>query len=70
MTRHTLSRTNPTARLQTTGAGAPVSRYTVKERGHGSLKLIEETYGHTETRHQSPVVEFREAQVVSIERAR
>lgn len=46
--------------------------YTVmKELGHGSLKLIEETYGHLmETRHRSPVVEFREVEVLSIERAR
>lgn len=72
VTWHTLRHTYAAARLQTTDAGAPVSPYTVmKELGHGSLKLIEETYGHLmETRHRSPVVEFRESEVVSIERAR
>jgi integrase len=72
VTWHTLRHTYAAARLQTTDAGAPVSPYTVmKELGHGSLKLIEETYGHLmETRHRRPVVEFHEAEVVSIERAR
>jgi len=39
----------------------------MKELGHGSLNLIEETYGHLmETRHRSPVVEYVETSVVSI----
>jgi len=68
VTWHTLRHTYAAARLQTTDAGAPVSPYTVmKELGHGSLTLIEETYGHLmETRHRSQVVEYVETSVVSI----
>lgn len=68
VTWHTLRHTYAAARLQTTDAGAPISPYTVmKELGHGSLTLIEETYGHLmNTRHRSPVVEYVETEVVSI----
>lgn len=60
------------ARPQTTDAGAPVSPYTVvKELGHGSPKPREEAYGHRmEPRSRSAEVEFREAEVINIERAR
>lgn len=66
VTLHTLRHTYAAARLQTTDHGEPVSPYTVmRELGHRSLKLIEETYGHLgRTRDRSPVVEYREGQVV------
>ena len=46
----------------------PVSPYTVmRELGHRSLKLIEETYGHLQQiRHRSSVVEYREVTVTPI----
>lgn len=66
VTPHTFRHTYAAARLQTTDQGAPVSPYTLmRELGHSSLKLIEDTYGHlTHTRHRSPVVEYREGKVV------
>ncbi len=47
-------------------ARAPVSPYTVmRELGHSSIALIEETYGHlSNVGVRSPVVEYREATVV------
>lgn len=67
VTLHTLRHTYAAARMQTLDHGAPVSPYTVmRELGHGSLQLIEDTYGHlTRTRHRSPVVEYREGEVVA-----
>jgi len=39
----------------------------MKELGHGSLTLIEDTYGHLmETRHRREIVEYVETSVVSI----
>lgn len=66
VTLHTLRHTYAAQRLQTTDHGAPVSPYTVmRELGHSSIQLIERTYGHLmSTRHRSPVVEYREGEVV------
>lgn len=67
VTLHTFRHTYAAQRLQTTDHGAAVSPYTVmRELGHSSIKLIEDTYGHlTRTRHRSPVVEYREGEVVA-----
>lgn len=49
-----------------------MSPYTLmRELGHSSLELIENTYGHLgQTRHRSEVVEYRETELVDIEEAR
>lgn len=67
VTLHTFRHTYAAQRLQTTDHGAPVSPYTVmRELGHSSIQLIEDTYGHlTRTRHRSAVVEYREGEVVA-----
>lgn len=67
VTWHTLRHTYAATRLQTLDHGQPISPYTVmRELGHSSLMLIEKTYGHLQrTRHRSPVVEYREAEVVA-----
>lgn len=72
VTWHTLRHTYAATRLQTTDAGRAVSPYTVmKELGHGSLKLIEETYGHVQKRRaRGEHVEYVEAEVVSIGQGR
>jgi integrase len=58
---HLFRHTYTAMRLQTTDNGAPVSPWTVKtELGHGSLSLIESTYGHLlEVRHRLDRVEYR-----------
>ncbi len=68
VTPHTFRHTYAAARLQTTDHGAPVSPYTVmRELGHSSLALIEQTYGHLlNVRHRSPVVEYRETRVLTL----
>jgi integrase len=60
---HLFRHTYTAMRLQTTDQGAPVSPWTVKaELGHGSLTLIETTYGHLLTvRHRRDRVEYRPA---------
>lgn len=72
VTLHTFRHTYAAQRLQTTDHGAAVSPYTVmRELGHSSIQLIEDTYGHLQnTRHRSEVVEYREADVHDIEEAR
>lgn len=72
VTHHTFRHTYAATRLQTLDHGQPVSPYTVmRELGHSSLSLIERTYGHLmQTRHRSPVVEYREAKLVDISEAR
>lgn len=71
VTLHTLRHTYAAARMQTLDHDAPVSPYTVmRELGHGSIALIEKTYGHLmNTRHRSAVVEYKEAEVLRLERA-
>ena len=68
VTFHTLRHTYGATRMQTLDNGAPVSPFTVmKELGHSSLKMIEEVYGHLQDqRHRSDVVEYREADILSI----
>lgn len=69
---HLFRHTYTAMRLQTTDQGAPVSPWTVKaELGHGSLALIEQTYGHLLTvRHRLDRVEYRPAlQVVGAGKA-
>lgn len=63
---HLFRHTYTAMRLQTLDNGAPVSPWTVKtELGHGSLKQIEQTYGHLlEVRDRLPVVEYRPIEVV------
>ena len=63
---HLFRHTYTAMRLQTLDNGAPVSPWTVKtELGHGSLTLIENTYGHLlEVRDRLPVVEYRPLEVV------
>ena len=58
---HLFRHTYTALRLQTLDNGAPVSLWTVtKELGHGSVTMIERTYGHLlETRERLPVVEYR-----------
>ncbi len=58
---HLFRHTYATMRLQTTDGGAPVSPWTVKaELGHGSLALLETTYGHLlQLRHRLDRVEYR-----------
>ena len=65
-TLHTLRHSYTAARLQTIDGGAPVSVHTVmRELGHSTLSLIEQTYGHLlDVRHRSPVVEYRETKVL------
>ena len=67
---HLFRHTYTGMRLQTTDNGMPVSPWTVKtELGHGSLTLIESTYGHLlEVRHRLPVVEYRPLEVVREEK--
>jgi integrase len=64
---HLFRHTYAAMRLQTTDNGAPVSPWTVKdELGHGSLTMIERTYGHLlEVRERLPVVEYRPLKVAS-----
>ena len=59
-------------RLQTTDSDQAVSPYTVmRELGHSSIGLIEKTYGHLlNVRHRADVVEYREADVVDLQRKR
>ena len=66
ITWHTLRHTYAATRLQTLDHGAPVSPYTVmRELGHRSLQLLEETYGHLQgVRHREPVVEYRETAIL------
>lgn len=68
VTRHTFRHTYAATRMQTLDNGQPVSPYTVmRELGHRSLKLIEESYGHLQQiRHRSSVVEYREVTVTPI----
>ncbi len=68
VTTHTFRHTYAATRIQTLDHGAPVSPYTVmRELGHRSLKLIEETYGHLQNRRsRSDVVEYREPQTLEI----
>ena len=68
VTLHTLRHTYTAARLQTTDHGAPVAVYTImKELGHRSLSLIEDTYGHVPlVRHRSAVVEYRRTEVLEL----
>ena len=70
VTTHTLRHTYAATRIQTLDHGAPVSPYTVmRELGHRSLKLIEETYGHLQDRrNRSEFVEYREAQILELSR--
>lgn len=70
VTPHTFRHTFAAARLQTLDHGAPTSPYTVmRELGHSSLDLIENTYGHLlDVRQRSPVLEYREARVIPISR--
>jgi integrase len=58
---HLFRHTYTAMRLQATDQGAPVSPWTVKtELGHGSLALIETTYGHLlNVRHRLDRVEYR-----------
>jgi len=58
---HLFRHTYTALRLQTLDNGAPVSLWTVaKELGHGTVTMIERTYGHLlETRERLPVVEYR-----------
>ncbi len=67
---HTFRHTFAAMRLQTTDNGQPVSPYTVmRELGHSSIGLIEKTYGHLlNVRHRADVVEYREAEVVDLNR--
>jgi integrase len=60
---HLFRHTYTAMRLQTTDQGAPVSPWTVKaELGHGSLALIETSYGHLlNVRHRLDRVEYRPA---------
>jgi integrase len=73
LTPHVFRHTYASTRLQTLDHGAPVSPYTVmKELGHRSIKLIEDTYGHLLTvRPRLSVVEYREAEVtvLSVDRS-
>ncbi len=66
---HLFRHTYTAMRLQTLDNGAPVSLWTVaKELGHGSVTLIERTYGHLlETRNRLPVVEYRPLQLTERE---
>lgn len=68
VTWHTLRHTYAATRLQTTDHGQPVTTFLVmKELGHGSLKPVEETYGHVQKRRaRGEHVEYVEAEVVSI----
>lgn len=70
VTPHTFRHTYAAARIQTLDHGEPVSIYTVaQELGHTTVRLIEETYGHLQsTRHRAAEVEYREADVVDMER--
>ena len=64
----TLRHTYAATRIQTLDHGAPISLYTVaSEMGHQGINLIEKRYGHLQvTRHRASVVEYREADVVSL----
>ena len=64
----TLRHTYAATRIQTLDHDAPISLYTVAaEMGHQGITLIEATYGHLQaTRHRSPIVEYREADVVPL----
>ena len=59
-------------RLQTLDGDAPVSLWTVKtELGHGSVDMIERTYGHLlEARQRLPVVEYRPVKLADGREAR
>jgi len=69
---HTFRHSFAAMRLQTMDHGQPVSPYTVmRELGHSSIGLIEKTYGHLlNVRHRAEVVEYREAEVVDLEKRR
>lgn len=58
---HLFRHTYTAMRLQTLDGGAPVALWTVtRELGHGSVTMIEQTYGHLlEVRDRLPVVEYR-----------
>ena len=62
----TLRHTYAATRIQT--HDAPISLYTLAaEMGHQGITLIEATYGHLQaTRHRSPIVEYRETDVVPL----
>jgi integrase len=62
---HLFRHTYTAMRLQTLDNGAPVALWTVvRELGHGSVTMIEQTYGHLlEVRHRLPVVEYRPLKV-------
>ena len=69
---HTFRHSFAAMRLQTMDHGQPVSPYTVmRELGHSSIGLIEKTYGHLlNVRRRAEVVEYREAEVVDLEKRR
>ena len=62
----------PGPRFTTQDQDEAISPYTLmRELGHSSLGLIERTYGHLlHVRDRSARLEFREAQVVSMEERR
>lgn len=68
ITWHSFRHTYAAARLQTTDHGTPVSPYTVmRELGHRSFHLIEQTYGHLmNVRYRSAVVEYLESEIVEL----
>ena len=72
VTLHTFRHTFAAMRLQTMDNGQAVSPYTVmRELGHSSIGLIEKTYGHhMDVRHRADVLEYREAEVVDLEKRR
>ena len=72
VTLHTCRHTFTAMRLQTLDHGQPVSPFTVmRELGHSSIGLIEKTYGHhMDVRHRAEVLEYREAEVVDLEKRR
>ncbi len=69
---HTFRHTFAAIRLQTLDNGQPVGPFTVmRELGHSSIGLIEKTYGHLlNVRHRAEEVEYREAEVVDLQRRR
>jgi integrase len=62
---HLFRHTYTAMRLQTLDGGAPVALWTVtRELGHGSVTMIERTYGHLlDVRQRLPVVEYRPVKV-------
>lgn len=67
---HGLRHTYAASRMQTLDNDHPVSPYTVaRELGHSDVTLVERLYGHLQkSRVRSPVVEYREAEVISLGR--